>query len=762
MKTLCLYQYICDIHRKAWLQPISASRAFGGIILYCKMPGKVVLNVAEKPSVASDIVRALCPHNHTKTNPASRINAVFEFPYTLQGQEVTMRITSVRGHVFEVDFASGYQQDWTIPPDSLYSAPVERTVREENRDVEDNLRVCSSDVDVLALWLDCDREGEAIAYEVIALVTKYRRNVEIKRAHFSALTQRDIVYALEHLQNPRRELAEAVEARQEVDLRIGASFTRLLTLKLKSKLLGPGALKKVISYGPCQFPTMGFVVKRYLERANFRSSPYWYLEARYEDAQDKADFSWSRGRLYDQETVLALYEDCVEVGRAKVLRVDTKETKKLRPVPLSTVELIKTASKRLRLTSDRTMKLAESLYHSGIISYPRTETDFFKETINLKELIRLQAGNLNWGGYVTRLENGEFQYPRRGTHDDNSHPPIHPVKGVNRADLDPEEWRVYELIARHFLACCSKDALGHSTEVHISIGFEEFHASALTILERNFLDIYPYTTWGEATLPALQPGQVFIPHSLLMKEGQTTPPALLAESQLITMMEKAGIGTDATIPQHIKTIQERDYVQLTKDDRFSPTPVGLALYKAFKEIGLSVTEPELRAKMERGLKAIADGEKRKAEIVGECLEEMYGFYMYTESNIDHMSAICRTVMAQELACPICRETGHIGANCPSVVPAPGRNTAGLVCYRCQQPGHFANACPEAASGARKGQNGVCYVCNQQGHYANVCPMRQGGGEQRGNVAYQKGSGQGKENKGGKGRKRSKKPGKKHG
>ena len=716
------------------------------------MRGKVVLNVAEKPSVANDIVRALCPRNHTKTNPASRINAVFEFPYTLQGQDVLMRVTSVRGHIFEVDFSNQYK-DWTIPPDSLYSAPVERTVREENRDLEENLRVCSENVDVLALWLDCDREGEAIAYEVIALVTKYRRNVEIKRAHFSALTQRDIVYALEHLQNPKRELAEAVEARQEVDLRIGASFTRLLTLKLKNKLLGPGALKKVVSYGPCQFPTMGFVVKRYLERAAFRSSPYWYLEARYEDAQDRADFTWERSRLYDQETTLALYEDCVEVGRAKVLRVDTKETKKLRPVPLSTVELIKIASKKLHMTSDKTTKIANSLYHSGIISYPRTETDFFKDTINLKELIRLQAGNLNWGGYVTRLEDGEFQYPRKGTHDDNSHPPIHPVKGVNRADLDPEEWRVYELIARHFLACCSKDALGHSTDVRISIGFEEFHASALTILERNFLDIYPYVTWGEATLPALQPGQVFIPHSLLMKEGQTTPPALLAESQLITMMEKAGIGTDATIPQHIKTIQDRDYVLLTKDDRFSPTPVGLALYKAFKEIGLSVTEPELRAKMKRGLKSIADGEKRKEEIIGECLEEMYGFYMYTESNIDHMSAICRTVMAQELTCPICKETGHAGANCPTA--RPGGNRPEAVCYRCQQPGHFANACPGAGNGQRKGLNGVCFVCNQQGHFANACPTRQGGGEQRG-------KGQGKENKGRKGRKRSKKPGQKGG
>ena len=731
------------------------------------MEGEVVLNVAEKPSVAQDIVRHLSPRNHTKSNPASRINAVFEFPYTLHNTDITMRVTSVRGHIFSLDFPAPYQDDWTIPPDSLFSAPLERRISDENRDIEENLKICSQGITTLALWLDCDREGEAIAYEVISIVTKYRPNVHIKRAHFSALTRRDILHALENLRNPQKELNDAVEARQEVDLRIGASFTRLLTIKLKQRLLGAASTKKVISYGPCQFPTLGFVIKRYMERVNFQSSEYWYLLLHYEDNANKADFTWKRNRLYDQETVLTLYEDCIEIGKAKVLTVERKEGKKLRPIPLSTVELIKLASKRLKFTSDHTMKLANKLYHSGYISYPRTETDYFQSSINLKDLIKEQVASQNWGRYATKLVEEEgFVWPRKGGHDDNSHPPIHPVKRAERGELDGEEWRVYELITRHFLACCSKDAIGDETDITVCMGFESFHAHALSIRESNFLEIYPYTTWGESTLPPFQPGQVFIPYSLLMKQGNTVPPQLLTESQLITMMEQAGIGTDATIPQHIKTIQDREYATLTEDNRFSPTPVGLALYKAFKDIGLNVTEPELRANMERGLKSIADGGKQKSEVVNSCLEEMYNCYMYTESNIDHMSAVCRQVMEQEKTCPLCKETGHSAAECTLTRGnAQGKRNGNMVCYRCKQTGHFATSCPEASS--TKGS--TCYACKQPGHYANTCPQRQSATTSDSNCYICQKPGHfantcpqskpnGKENRG-KSRKRSKKPGK---
>lgn len=102
------------------------------------------------------------------------------------------------------------------------------------------------------------------------------------------------------------------------------------------------------------------------------------------------------------------------------------------------------------------MELAESLYQRGFISYPRTETDSFKEGTDLQALIQIQAGDPRWGGYAQQLLDGAFVYPANGGHDDGAHPPIHPTKppdGITHAD----ERLAYEFIARHFLACCSQD-----------------------------------------------------------------------------------------------------------------------------------------------------------------------------------------------------------------------------------------------------------------------------------------------------------------
>lgn len=101
------------------------------------------------------------------------------------------------------------------------------------------------------------------------------------------------------------------------------------------------------------------------------------------------------------------------------------------------------------------MELAESLYQRGFLSYPRTETDTFKEGTDLVGLIRLQTPDRQWGSYAQNLLDGAFLHPRDGGHDDGAHPPIHPTKPPD--GLTGDDLRVYEFVARHFLACCSKD-----------------------------------------------------------------------------------------------------------------------------------------------------------------------------------------------------------------------------------------------------------------------------------------------------------------
>ena len=192
-----------------------------------------------------------------------------------------------------------------------------------------------------------------------------------------------------------------------------------------------------------------------------------------------------------------------------------------------------------------------------------------------------------------RLQNGGFKWPRKGKHNDKAHPPIHPTKNVS--DLAGNEKKIYEFITRRFLACCSEDALGHQTTVNTDIAGEGFHTSGLQILARNFLEVYPYEKWADKALPLFEQGQQIRAKSVKMSEGTTSAPSLLTEADLIATMDRNGIGTDATIAEHIQKIQEREYV-VKEGIYFSPTTLGLALVEGYDEIGFdrSLAKPALR------------------------------------------------------------------------------------------------------------------------------------------------------------------------
>ena len=167
-------------------------------------------------------------------------------------------------------------------------------------------------------------------------------------------------------------------------------------------------LQQVISYGSCQFPTVGFVVERYKAIENFVPEPFWKLKVMHQATpQCKVEFVWKRVRLFDQMAAEIYKEICDENPKAKVEEVKSKPKSKWRPLPMDTVELEKLSSKKLRISAKETMKIAEKLYTSGFISYPRTETNIFPKELNLRPLVEAQVEDQRWGTFATRI-NQEF------------------------------------------------------------------------------------------------------------------------------------------------------------------------------------------------------------------------------------------------------------------------------------------------------------------------------------------------------------------
>ncbi|KAF8356784.1 hypothetical protein PRIPAC_91779 [Pristionchus pacificus] len=603
-----------------------------------------ILYVAEKNDVAKGVANILSAGQMQRREGRSKFNKIYQLQGQFQGHPALISVTSVSGHLMSNDFGPDMKRWESNPIESCFDAPVFSTVPESMEPIARTLREESNKVDTLVIWTDCDREGENIGAEIVKVCKEGNRHIDVWRAKFSEVTSAAIHRALHNLGRLDQRIVDAVDCRSELDLRIGAAFTRLQTLHLqrRSRLFASGD-KQVVSYGSCQFPTLGFVVERYKEIESFIAEPFWKLIVEVTREGMKVDFAWDRVRMFDHEMVDVLYDECRDEGVAIIEEVTKKPKSKWRPAALDTVELEKLGVRKLRMSAKEVMTIAEKLYSNGWISYPRTETNKFPADFGLNALVALHNGDQQWGTFATEIGQRGAN-PRNGNKSDEAHPPIHPLKHATQANLQPQEWKVYELVARHFLACCSWDAKGQETKVTMRIGEEKFVATGLQIEDRGYMEVYPYDKWSDKQLPRFNQGEELADFVLRIADGETSPPSLLNEADLIALMDKHGIGTDATHAEHIEKIKERKYVGVQPDGRFLPGFLGLALVDAYDEMGYAMSKPQLRSDLERQLEAICRGMRSKQDVLTEQLSKYRAIFVQSESNQHLLSAYLNRYM----------------------------------------------------------------------------------------------------------------------
>uniref|UniRef100_A0A670JML9 DNA topoisomerase n=1 Tax=Podarcis muralis TaxID=64176 RepID=A0A670JML9_PODMU len=571
-----------------------------------------VLCVAEKNDAARGIADIL---SNSRMRRVGARNSDTIFIYS---NNVAVVMTSVSGHLLAQDFKIPFRKWHSCNPLVLFDAEIETFCPENYMDIKRTLEREVQQCQALVIWTDCDREGENIGFEIINVCKAVKPSLQVFRARFSEITPGAIRTACENLTQPNQNISDAVDVRQELDLRIGAAFTRFQTLRFQ-KLFPNVLAEQLISYGSCQFPTLGFVVERFKAIQAFVPELFYKIKVTHDHEEGTVDFSWKRNRLFNHTACLVLYQMCMEDPVATVVEIGSRPRSKWRPLPLDTVELEKLASRKLKINAKETMKIAEKLYTQGYISYPRTETNIFPKDLNLPNLVQLQTQDPHWGAFAQRILDQGGPTPRSGTKSDQAHPPIHPTKYAG--NLQGNDQRLYEFIVRHFLACCSQDAKGQETTVEIDIANERFVAHGLMILARNYLDVYPYEKWSDKVIPVYERGSRFQPTTVEMTDGETSPPQLLTEADLISLMEKHGIGTDATHAEHIETIKSRMYVGLTPEQRFLPGELGMGLVEGYDAMGYEMSKPDLRAELEADLKLICEGRKEKSVVLREQIQK---------------------------------------------------------------------------------------------------------------------------------------------
>ncbi|EGN99753.1 hypothetical protein SERLA73DRAFT_52441 [Serpula lacrymans var. lacrymans S7.3] len=603
-----------------------------------------VLCVAEKPSIARSISQILSGGRFETRQTTNKYIKNFDFDYPQTNAHFT--VTSVSGHLLTYDFPDTCRSWKSCDPFYLFDAPVQSKVPTDSKSIERNLMSEARSANTLMIWTDCDREGENIGHEVAKVCQKARPNIVVKRARFSAIIPQQIHRAAQHPIELDLAQADAVEARIILDLRIGAAFTRMQTLALQSHFAQLNDKREPVSYGPCQFPTLGFVVSRYNQVKSFLPEPFWYIYLSLSRplGAEETQFNWRRGHIFDWHVAVALYEGVLESRTARVTKVTQKNTKKWKPLPLTTVELQKAGSRLLKLAPKKVLDIAEKLYQQGFLSYPRTETDQFDPQFDFMHLIAKQTADPAWGGFATSLQEGGFNVPRKGKNNDKAHPPIHPTAHV--ANLAGDEKKVYEYIARRFLACCSKDAEGSETTVDVEYGGEQFYVTGLVILQRNYLEVYPYDKWSSKEIPEFREGEEFGPTVCEVREGQTSAPSLLTEADLVTLMDKNGIGTDATIAQHIQTIVDREYVIERMEGstkHLIPSTLGIGLIEGYNQIGFdrSLSKPQLRRQTERSMAQVCEGNKSKGDMLAESIDQYKEMFITAKREFEKVVASVR-------------------------------------------------------------------------------------------------------------------------
>ncbi len=539
---------------------------------------------------------------------------------------------------------------WKVPSlPYLVWAPVVKEPAE--KEIIRTLKNLAKKADEVIIATDFDREGELIGSDAVSMVRQVNEDVPVVRARYSSFTKPELehAFARENLVAVDDDLAAAGESRQFIDLIWGAVLTRYLTM---AKF---GGLGNVRSAGRVQTPTLALVARREKERQAFVPEDYWVVRGT-AATQEGEEFkvAHATARFKDEATATSAYQDAKAAGKARVTDVVKKTRKGTIQTPFNTTSL-QTAAAAEGLTPARTMRIAESLYMSGLISYPRVDNTVYPETLDLSEVVTMLKGVPQYANYCDELLAAQPLKATRGKQETTDHPPIYPT-GVGDPDkLRPEEWKLYNLIARRFLATLSEQPVIEGTKVTLDAGGQTFAASGDVLVKPGYRAIYPYGSKKDEQLPALSVGQEVDLTSLDLEAKQTEPPARYSQGKLVQEMERLGLGTKSTRASIIERLYEVKYL---KNDPIEPSQLGMAIIDALECYAAHITTPEMTSELEGDMTKVAEGQASQDAVVDHSRERLASLL---EGLIEHKEdlgeAISDAVQA-DAKIGVCPKCGH--------------------------------------------------------------------------------------------------------
>lgn len=622
------------------------------------------LYIAEKPSVAQEFAKAL------------QLNTSRKDGY-LEGPDAV--VTWCVGHLVTMSYPEAYDEKlkkWSL--DTLPFLPKEfkyeviPAVKKQYQIVAGLLN--RPDVDVIYVCTDSGREGEYI-YRLVEQMAGVK-DKERRRVWIDSQTEEEILRGIREARDLSEydNLSHAAYLRAKEDYLMGINFSRLLTLKYGNTI--SNYLKErytVVSVGRVMTCVLGMVVRREREIREFVKTPFYRVLGAFSLEGQPFEGEWravessryyqspelykengfkkieSAEKLQGEMRKVSGLNQGSESGSATVISIERKKERKNPPLLYNLAELQNECSRMFKISPDETLRIVQELYEKKLVTYPRTDARVLSTAV-AKEIGRNLSGLRGYGKvaeFAQEVLQGTAWKGLAKTRYVNDkqitdHYAIIPTgQGLSALkSLSPLAERVYETIARRFLAIFYPPAVYQKVQLTAGVDTEKFFSSFKVLEEEGYLKVTPAAEKSRKkeddteevkcdkafleVVGRLKKGDSLAVSDFLIKEGETSPPKrynsgsmilamenagqLIEDEELLAQIKGSGIGTSATRAEILKKLIHIQYLSLNKKTQvITPTLLGEMIYDVVRASIASLLNPELTASWEKGLTQMAEG-----------------------------------------------------------------------------------------------------------------------------------------------------------
>jgi DNA topoisomerase-1 len=520
-------------------------------------------------------------------------------------------------------------------------------------EVVENLKRLAKKANRIILATDEDREGEAIAWHLLAALGLEKKQDKTERIAFHEITKEAILKALEHPRKIDMNLVNAQQTRRVLDRLVGYELSPFLWRKIRYGL----------SAGRVQSVAVRLIVERERLIQAFNKEEYWSIEAMFLPEKGKTAFPATLNSINgkaigkmgitnekDAKTIVTH----LEKANYHISDITVKEVRRNPSAPFTTSTLQQEAARKLGFSAKQTMMVAQKLYENGHITYMRTDS------VNLAESalsLAQQVIGKEFGKEYQLAEPRRYATKSKGAQE--AHEAIRPTnlaltsgKGLGKergAD------RLYDLIWKRTIASQMKEALLEQTAVDIEAETERkelFRANGQTVKFDGFIRVY---TEGkdddaggeiEGQLPKLEKDAKVTLEEILPNQHFTEPPPRFSDATLVKSLEAEGIGRPSTYAPTLSTIQERGYVDKI-DKKYHPTDIGVLVNDLLVENFPEIVDLKFTSHIEEELDDIAEGKIAWTEVC----REFYG--PFKKNLTEKEASVEKQVEISNVPCPHC-------------------------------------------------------------------------------------------------------------